>query len=306
MKAIENLKSYFKKVSDRRFLAKFEDRQHFYRVGYDERVRWFEMVSDQERIDALNNHSINDCGTFDRLFPKYANLVAPYMYLNDEQFAFILQEGYMRALEGYISKCGTLSASKVLALLTAMVRRAGKDAPRPMSEESKRLPAMVYRYIVREGIHISVAKNIKQILASDEELSAMVDKAIDVHYHIMEVKNGMNENRDCVSSDFIAYLSDMKEKNIQMPYEAEIMMNGIQVKYFHLNGLHLSKEAIVTLLANDPCGVCGVSTSSILAHEPLSPMWKELEYVLKGNIELYHRYRSIEQTGKLLTDKSVA
>ena len=306
MKAIENLKSYFKKVSDRRFLAKFEDRQHFYRVGYDERVRWFEMVSDQERIDALNNRSINDSGTFDRLFPKYANLIAPYMYLNDEQFAFILQEGYMRALEGYISKCGTLSASKVLALLTAMVRRAGKDAPMPMSEESKRLPAMVYRYIVREGIHISVAKNVKQILTSDEELSAMVDKAIDVHYHIMEVKNGMNENRDCVSSDFIAYLSDMKKKNIQMPYAAEVMMNGIQVKYFHSHGLHLSKEAIVTLLANDPCGVCGVSTTSILEHEPLSPMWKELEYVLKGNIELYHRYRSIEQTGKLLTDKSVA
>ena len=294
MKAIENLKRYFKSVNDRRFLEKFEDSQHFYRVGYDERVRWFEMVGPKERREALEKGWICNDGTYQRLFPKYANWVAPHMRLNDEQFALILSEGYFEALQGYIAK-RTLSVSQLCSFITATIRRAGSKAPLPKSEESKRLLELLYSYIMREGLPTSL---ISFVLNYPDEMIGSIKQRIfechKKHYHINAVKNGMTNCE--VNQRFTTYLSNLKKEGKEMPDEAAVKMNGGQVLAFHRMGLHLSKKAIVSLLANDEHET---TTDSILANEVLYPMWQELECVLEARPDTYYKYQRALVDGKL-------
>lgn len=291
---IENLKSYFKSVNDRRFLAKFEDKQHFFRVGYSERVRWFEMVGRKERIEALKKGYVCDDGTCQRLFPKYANLVAPYMRLTDEQFALILQEGYAEALEGYVSR-HTLSVSQVKALIYATVNRAGETASLSMSEGAKRLPGLLYNYIVREGLPNSLGANVAKL--SDERIKAKIDAAINVRYHIMAVKEGYNSDLCSVTDGFQIYLMWMKQEDIQMPYAAEIRMNGRQLASFYQFGHHLSKDAIVYFFAN--LGEYDNILDLMIENEELYPAWPELEYALESNVLIYKKYQSALCNGKL-------
>lgn len=295
MKAIENLKSYFKSVNDRRFLEKFEDKQHFYRVGYDERVRWFEMVGPKERREALKKGYI-DGGTCQRLFPKYANLVAPHMALTDEQFAFILKEGYMEALEGYVESRSTLSVSKVYALIKATILRAGAKAQTPISEDAKRLPGLLYRYIVREGLPVALVSFVEDYPADEiGSLREIIKRGAEVHYHVNAVKTGL-EDHERVAAKFETYLSWLKKENIEMPDEAAVLMKGRQVLAFHKAGLHLSKKAIVSLLANDECGV---TTNSILSKEVMYPIWPELKYVLEAKPDTYCLYQGHYLNGSI-------
>ena len=301
MKAIENLKSYFKSVNDRRFLEKFEKNpQHFFRVGYDERVRWFEMVGPKERREALKKGYI-DGGTCQRLFPKYANLVAPYMCLTDKQFELILQEGYTEALEGYLKRT-TLSVPKIRSFIDATVLRAGQNAQTPISESAKRLPDLLYRYIVREGIPTDLCSVVADL--PDGTIKKKIADAIDVRYHIAAVKQGYNKELATVTNQFETYLLWMKKESIRMPYEAEVLMNARQLHSFYSYGHHLSKKAIVAFFAN--YGIYDEVLDLIIGNEVLYPAWPELEYTFKSarpnvsyNVLVYEKYQSALCVGKL-------
>lgn len=293
---IENLKKSIKSSNDRRFLEKFEkDPQHFFRVGYAERVRWFELVGRKERIWAMEKGYVRDSGTLDRLFPKYANLVAPYMHLSDEQFGFILQDGYSEALEGYIGKCGTLSVSKVRAFINATVRRAGQNAPTPMSEASKRMPDLLYSYIRREGLP-AVLGSFVHLYPVEEigEIKENIERCSYIHSQICAVKSGMVNCQ--VSYKFETFLSYLKKEGKILCDEAAVLMTGSQVLAYHKAGLHLSKKAIVMLLTFDENET---TTDSILTNEVLYPMWPELKYVLEARPDTYYKYQCMLLSGDL-------
>lgn len=286
MKAIENLKSYFKSVSDRNLLKKFEDDQYFFRCGDEKRVRWFELVGQEERIWALQGGYISGDETLSLLFPKYANIVAPYMNkLSRTQFSLILQEGYFDALKGYVEN-HTLSYSYLCAFINVTVNRAGEKAQKPMSDQSKRLPDLLCEYIIREGLYPSLYSFIEDY--PDELIGSLKQRIREsraIHYACCAVKSVLKKEE---VPSFGTYLKWLQETGSQMPIQAIMMMNCDQIKAFHDAGFHLPQKAIVAFLAADKEGTI---TTSILDHEVLSPTWPELQHVLETRPDTYRLYQ---------------
>lgn len=286
---LENLKNWCSEHQNRRFMKRFENLSKLSNAKKTDCIRWFELASNNERLQALEKH-LKDQNVLSELWEKHWRIIAPYMSsLTREQFLQLLCDGNTNPLEKYLQK-KTLSEPNSVLFIKHIDKRYEEETKdgQTVSAHTKCLKEKMIAHFKREHFTFS-AKIVRQIAqCKNEEVRMSLHQLLTTQYHVSVVENGVDTDaRNCISNNFVVYLYWLAATKTEMPDEAQIKLTIPQYEAMHSHGMHLSEAVIAECILTDD-----VKCYTIMQLEDIYPASKRIEEALLSNRKVYTYYQS--------------